>query len=644
MKTRITLLLCLISYLAIGQKPVSSYNTHDLFGNNKEIYFVLKGAASDANELTKIISIDKIKDGDLYAYASVREFDKLKEQYDFTFYKLPKPSESVKVQMTDNSREVLDWNYYPTYNAYLQLMQDFATNYPEICDIDTIGLTTENRLIIVARISDNVGVEEDEPEFLYTSSMHGDEIAGYVITLHLIDYLLLNYGINDRITDLVNGMDIWINPLANPDGTYAGGNNTVNGATRYNAYGVDLNRNYSDPSDGPHPDGLDWQVETVAFMEFAEERDFVMGANFHGGAEVVNYPWDTWSRETADDDWWYMVSRQYADTVHENAIPGYLTDLNNGITNGYAWYRITGGRQDYMNYFQQCREVTIEISENKMLPANQLLNYWNYNYRSLLNYMEESLYGLRGIITDTITGEPIRAQIFIAGHDQDSSMIFSSLPVGNYHRLIKAGTYNFTFIADGYIPRTIKNVVINDKSTVILNLKLWNGTPIPAFTASDTLIAPENPVQFFDNSGGSPNSRLWTFEGGTPATSTDLNPFVTYSQDGQYNVSLTVSNMIGSNTIVKEDFITVEEGVGVINNKLTDTFIYPNPVNGDGFSIKSSLTLLAYSINDVSGRSLQSKEINSTETYIDMSDYGKGIYTVIVKSNKGLESFKLIKN
>ncbi|MBK6966466.1 MAG: hypothetical protein IPH20_21865 [Bacteroidales bacterium] len=66
-------------------------------------------------------------------------------------------------------------------------------------------------------------------------------------------------------------------------------------ARRYNINGVDLNRNYPDPEDGDHPDGYAWQPETVAFMNFAGQHDFVAAANFHGGVEVVNYPWDTWA-------------------------------------------------------------------------------------------------------------------------------------------------------------------------------------------------------------------------------------------------------------------------------------------------------------------------------------------------------------
>ena len=75
--------------------------------------------------------------------------------------------------------------------------------------------------------------------------MHGDELTGYVLMLRFIDDILNNYNTNSRITYLVNEIDIWINPLANPDGAYAGGNSNVWGATRSNANFIDLNRNFS---------------------------------------------------------------------------------------------------------------------------------------------------------------------------------------------------------------------------------------------------------------------------------------------------------------------------------------------------------------------------------------------------------------
>lgn len=641
-KKLLSILLVLFCLSGYAQNPLNEYNTSDVFNGKGEIYFILKGAAPDAEKLTRIISIDNVINGDIYAYASLKEFEALKNQYSYPFYQLPKPSELYNVEMSGSTRDILEWNYYPTYSAYLQLMQDFSTNYPDICDIDTIGVTTEDRLIIVARISDNVGIEEDEPEFLYTSSIHGDETTGYILTLHLIDYLLQNYGTDERITNMVNSLDIWINPLANPDGTYAGGNNTVNGATRYNANNVDLNRNYPDPDDGPHPDGNNWQVETMAFMDFAEQHDFTMAANFHGGAEVVNYPWDTWVHVTADDAWWKFVSREYADTCHVYAPSGYMDDLINGITNGYAWYTITGGRQDYMNYFQQCREVTLEVSNTKLLQTNQLINHWNYNYRSMLNYMEETLYGVRGIVSDSITGEPVSAQVYIAGHDEDSSMVFTSMPVGNYHRLLKAGTYNLTFFGEGYTPRTIKNIVVNDKQSTILNVRLWNGTPIPAFTSSDTLVEPGDSVQFFDVSGGSPTSRLWTFEGGTPATSTQTEPTVVYSQEGNFSVTLSVTNMIGTNSITIENYITVDDLIGINEIEAKAFSIYPNPVTGRHISVKSPVELVKYELTDLNGKVLSDGRLKGKEALIDLSYKPKGIYILRLQNVQESGSFKII--
>ena len=85
-------------------------------------------------------------------------------------------------------------------------------------------------------------------------------------------------------------------------------------ATRNNANSIDLNRNYPDPQDGPHPDGNAWQDETLFFMGLADSINFTISANMHGGVEVINYPWDTWSNLTADNNWWQYVSREYADS------------------------------------------------------------------------------------------------------------------------------------------------------------------------------------------------------------------------------------------------------------------------------------------------------------------------------------------
>lgn len=571
-KLLITLLFVLLLFNAFSQNNNVPQENHlnNIFKELGETYFKFKiQTKKDIPYLSKIISIDNIKDNYIYAYANKKEFTEfLKLNYKYTILPHPRIKGDVNMLNWEEIQKRKDWDYYPTYEAYESMMYQFEADHPDICKIYTIATLQSGRKILVARISDNVNQSEDEPEFFYTGQMHGDEIVCYILFLHLIDYLTTNYGNIPKVTNLVNNIEIWINPLANPDGTYHGGNNTVNGAIRYNANYVDLNRNFPDPEDGPHPDGNEWQPETEAFMSFANAHNFVMSANTHSGAELVNYPWDTWSKLHADNDWWYYVSRQYADTVHAYSPSGYFTGQNNGVTNGYQWYTINGGRQDYMNYFQHCREFTVEQSNVKMLNANQLQQHWEYNYRSFLDYLQESLYGIRGIITDSITGQPLRAKVFVLQHDVDSSFVYSSLPVGNYHRPISQGIYSLKFSAPGYFDRIINNVSVSNKEITVLNIKMESSELIADFSADKTLIKPGESINFTDNSYGDPISWLWSFEGGTPETSSIQNPLdIVYNDTGSFSVSLTVYNENGlNNTITKNNYISVKNWYNMSNS------------------------------------------------------------------------------
>jgi len=336
--------LLLLTIIAVSPVWSQKEDLNQIFQDKREIcfYFDMVGEM-DLNKIGNIISIDNINNSKVLAYANKHEFERFLE-LNIPFYLSPSPAQLATgiVMKDDVDLATLEvWDFYPTYEEYLEIMQDFATAYPDLCEIVEIGESTEGRKILAAHINDDLDAV-GEPEFLYTATMHGDETAGYIGMIALIDYLLSNYGVLDDVTNLVNNLQIYINPAANPDGTYAGGNSTVQGATRSNANGVDLNRNYPDPQDGPHPDGNEWQAETIAFMEFAENHNFVMSANFHGGAEVVNYPWDTWPDLHADDLWYQMVSHEYADTCQEYSPNGYISGFNDGITNGYQWYTTNG--------------------------------------------------------------------------------------------------------------------------------------------------------------------------------------------------------------------------------------------------------------------------------------------------------------
>lgn len=555
------LLAILIACFAFNTLIAQTNSVDEIFGDRLEIYFKFDPAGHDLNQLSRIISLDEVNGDYATAYANKKEFSAFLK-YEDAYELLPKPGELLKdPKMLDkvDIREIDDWDFYPTYDAYIDMMYQFADDYPDICQVFSIGQSAEGRELMMAKISKNVDTREAEPQYLYTGTIHGDETTGYVLLLRMIDYLLSNYGTNPRVTDMLDHMEIWINPASNPDGTYAGGNNTVNGATRYNANGVDMNRNYPDPEDGMHPDGNAWQPSVVAFMQLAEQEHFVMSCNTHGGTEVINYPWDTWPDLAADNDWWIYVSREYVDTVHLYSPSNYMNEYNNGITNGYQWYTISGGRQDYMNFFQQCREVTMELSDIKTLPPSQLPDHWEWNYRSMLNYIEESGYGVNGIVTDMTTGDPLPAMVSIEGHDIDSSMVFADPRNGFYQRMLDEGTYDLTFSAPGRYPVTIENVEITEHNTVNLDVQLDAGALIADFAASSNSVSLGSPVSFTDLSFGNPVAWEWTFENATPATSSEQNPEgITWDETGTFDVSLTVTDSDGNTeTMTKADYISV---------------------------------------------------------------------------------------
>jgi PKD repeat protein len=78
------------------------------------------------------------------------------------------------------------------------------------------------------------------------------------------------------------------------------------------------------------------------------------------------------------------------------------------------------------------------------------------------------------------------------------------------------------------------------------------------FTANATSICPGSGINFTDQSSGTPASWEWTFDGGTPSSSTEQNPVnIVYSIPGDYSVTLTVTKDTSVNTTVKDAYIHV---------------------------------------------------------------------------------------
>ena len=441
-----------------------------LMRNRGEYYFTLSvDDSSQIQELSRICSVDGTDGLNVVAYANQQEYDKLIALGFQPELQTP-PSLRANVTMW-NGQGTYNWDSYLTYPQYVTMMEGFPNKAIEgrECTLFSLGTlsTSNHRQLLGVRI--NNGNPEGKPKFLYTSTMHGDEITGMILMLRLIDELCTST--DSRIVNLVNDLDIYIMPLTNPDGTYKGGNNTVNSAQRYNGNNVDLNRNYKDYYQGAHPDGNSYEDETVWTMAMGDENLFTMSANYHGGAEVMNYPWDAVYDDHADKDWYEYVCTEYV-RIARQVYSSYMSDTySDGVTSGAAWYVITGSRQDYMNAYGQCREVTVECSSTKTPAASQLPNFWNYNHNSMLAFMEQCRNGVHGVVRDADTGLPIEGvKVTVLNHDSETSFV-TTHSVGDFHRPIKGGSYTFEFRKSGYCTETV-DVTITDGQRVDLTVNL----------------------------------------------------------------------------------------------------------------------------------------------------------------------------
>jgi PKD repeat protein len=148
-------------------------------------------------------------------------------------------------------------------------------------------------------------------------------------------------------------------------------------------------------------------------------------------------------------------------------------------------------------------------------------------------------------------------------------------------------------------------------STTYTQLAMITGTPpSPNYTTSASVGCTPFTVQFTDASVGSPTSWAWSFAGGNPATSTSQNPSVIYSAPGNFDVSLSVTNIFGTQTMTWTEAILVglppmasftalhQNGVVTFTNSSSNSTSY-NWSFGDGSTSQVANPTHSYTSNGV---------------------------------------------
>ncbi|MFK5854731.1 MAG: PKD domain-containing protein [Bacteroidota bacterium] len=161
--------------------------------------------------------------------------------------------------------------------------------------------------------------------------------------------------------------------------------------------------------------------------------------------------------------------------------------------------------------------------------------------------------------------------------------------------------------------------------------------PEADFSASNTSIMQGETINFSDLSSGDPIEWEWEFEGGNPTTSTEQNPQnIEYPQGGAFNVSLSVTNAVGTNTKLIEDYILVD-WVGIEDFSSLDDFrIYPNP--GTGIFVIQFATADEHEVDimvtNAEGQIISSEKItrNKGSFVLNLGNQPDGLYIVTINS------------
>ena len=366
---------------------------------------------------------------------------------------------------------------YENYEALTARAADLCATRPSVCQVVDLTAfygappTFEGRHIIGVKLSDNVALDEDEPAVLIVAAHHAREIGTPLVALTALDHLVNGYGNDANVTAAIDGNQIWIVPVWNPDGyDYVFTTDNLwrkNRDVRDDGIGVDLNRNYPFGWDGTcsgsaRPDDETYkgpavasEAETQTMLRFAARERFAKVLDFHSAGQQVLYSFvchpDPLAEFRAGEAVTLANLAGYAGAVHLPSAEGEHPQFETAASGAHAFLI------EIETQFQP--ELAVSLGEAEQVwPA--------------ISWMLLRPISVAGHITDACTGSPIAADVaitdvtFTSGESNASGGTF-----GRYHLFLPAGPHALRVSAPGYRPTTAP-VVVTDALPVVLDLAL----------------------------------------------------------------------------------------------------------------------------------------------------------------------------
>lgn len=168
---------------------------------------------------------------------------------------------------------------YKSYDEVIAFMRKLQAKYPRLVSLNTYGKSLKGEDLFFLKISDNVEVDEDEPEVLITSATHGDELITTETLIRFLSDMMKENLTSERVAKIIQDHELYFIPVVNPDG--------FKRRRRYTSNGIDPNREYPYP-ELPNKNSVKCISDEISFFK---SRDFVATLDLHAHGQMILYPW-----------------------------------------------------------------------------------------------------------------------------------------------------------------------------------------------------------------------------------------------------------------------------------------------------------------------------------------------------------------
>lgn len=278
---------------------------------------------------------------------------------------------------------------YHTYAELTAAIRAVETAHPGLVRISSIGRSHEGRELWVAKVSDNVTVDENEPEVLLDGGHHGREHLSVEMALATLKHLAGRYAADAAVKRRVDSTETWILFNLNPDGTtYDGGGSTYRDWRKNrqptpgtSAIGTDLNRNYGwkwgccggssgSPTHENYRGPAAWSAPEVAALKRFVDGRVVDGRqqirihlSFHSFGRVIVWPWAYSSAGVPDTDDRASLAAIGSEMARRAGYRGMQSN---------ALYPTDGDQIDWMYGAHRIFSYTVELADRRYPPDEMI--------------------------------------------------------------------------------------------------------------------------------------------------------------------------------------------------------------------------------------------------------------------------------